>query len=570
MNNKIKRFFEPVMIEQKYFWRVIINSLIQSLYWVINIFFVQKITEYLELWNQLWLNTIIYYFVAFNFIYFATSTLIRKWWWAETYHHHVEKIHQIYMKKFNNLDNTYVENIWTWKIISILTKWVSVWTDMIIEILWTWTKLMVSLISAWIILYSLWNLYLFIFFFTFFILHVVIYYLNEWALKWRRWRIDTINEYDRQLVKMIMSKFEILQNNKIDREVGILDKYIRQAKYYNVKLNDYLFAMFSMPSFVFFIWTLGVLILVTKYKVSFSSLISVLMILQILNERFRVSIDFFKNFTKDIYAVEKMWKLFDDWPLINCNDDYPDFIYKKWDVKIQNITFSYWNNTVLDNFSIELNWGKKTAFVWVSWSWKTTLIKLIAWFLTGNEWKIFVDWQNIAEVNLNSYYKNIWYLTQEPSVFDWTIIENLTYWLRQDNIIKDELDKVIRLSWCEFIYDLPKWLETEIGERWVRLSWWQKQRLSIAKLFIKDPHLIILDEPTSALDSFSEELISESLAKLFEWRTVLIIAHRLQTVKNADDIIVFEDGNIVERWNHNALIKKNGYYKKMLDLQSWF
>jgi len=109
-----------------------------------------------------------------------------------------------------------------------------------------------------------------------------------------------------------MSKFEILQNNKIDREVGILDKYIRQAKYYNVKLNDYLFAMFSMPSFVFFIWTLGVLILVTKYKVSFSSLISVLMILQILNERFRVSIDFFKNFTKDIYAVEKMWKLFDD------------------------------------------------------------------------------------------------------------------------------------------------------------------------------------------------------------------------------------------------------------------
>jgi ABC-type multidrug transport system fused ATPase/permease subunit len=102
------------------------------------------------------------------------------------------------------------------------------------------------------------------------------------------------------------------------------------------------------------------------------------------------------------------------------------------------------------------------------------------------------------------------------------------------------------------------------------LSWWQKQRLAIAKLFIKNPHIIILDEPTSALDSFSEEAIRISFEKLFAWKTVFIIAHRLQTVKEADDIIVFENGKIVERWEHLSLIKHKWYYKKMLDLQSGF
>jgi len=193
-------------------------------------------------------------------------------------------------------------------------------------------------------------------------------------------------------------------------------------------------------------------------------------------------------------------------------------------------------------------------------------------------------------------------LTQEPSVFDWSILDNLTYalsphtspipngegidqlhvayslpfgeieWgleLEGENIY-NKIHQIIKLSKCEFIYDFPKWLETEIGEKWVRLSGGQRQRLAIAKIMLKNPKIIILDEPTSALDSFSEELITKAMNNLFSWRTVLVIAHRLQTVKHADEIIVIENWLIAERWNHSELVEKNGIYSRMLELQSGF
>jgi len=128
----------------------------------------------------------------------------------------------------------------------------------------------------------------------------------------------------------------------------------------------------------------------------------------------------------------------------------------------------------------------------------------------------------------------------------------------------------IKYAKCEFVYDFADGLDTEIGERWIMLSGGQRQRLAIAKIFIKDPEIIILDEPTSALDSFSEEWITEAMHNLFDGRTVIIIAHRLQTVKQADDIILLDQGKVVERGTHDELVKKCGQYAKMLELQSWF
>ncbi len=123
---------------------------------------------------------------------------------------------------------------------------------------------------------------------------------------------------------------------------------------------------------------------------------------------------------------------------------------------------------------------------------------------------------------------------------------------------------------CEFVWDFENGLETEIGERGIRLSWGQKQRLAIAKIMLKNPEIILLDEPTSALDSVSEQKISEALHNLFKGKTVIVIAHRLQTVKESDDIIVIDKGQILERWTHKELEKKGGLYKEMLDLQTTF
>jgi len=132
------------------------------------------------------------------------------------------------------------------------------------------------------------------------------------------------------------------------------------------------------------------------------------------------------------------------------------------------------------------------------------------------------------------------------------------------------LEKIIKAAKCEFIYDFTDWLQTEIWERWIRLSGGQKQRLAIAKIMLKNPNIILLDEPTSALDSFNEEEISQALNNLFKWKTVIVVAHRLQTVKSADRILLFENWKVVEDWTHQSLIKKNWKYKKMLDLQTGF
>jgi ABC-type multidrug transport system fused ATPase/permease subunit len=180
--------------------------------------------------------------------------------------------------------------------------------------------------------------------------------------------------------------------------------------------------------------------------------------------------------------------------------------------------------------------------------------------------EIFVDGQDLKNVSLNTYYKNIGYLTQEPMVFDASVRENLLYSVASKDLHKitdEKLFEVLKYAECEFITDL----DTQIGEKGIRLSGGERQRLAIAKLMLKNPKIIILDEPTSALDSFSEDAITRALDKLFENKTVIIIAHRLQTVRKADKIYVIEDGKIIEEGDHHDLKQKEGHYKKMLDLQ---
>ena len=196
-------------------------------------------------------------------------------------------------------------------------------------------------------------------------------------------------------------------------------------------------------------------------------------------------------------------------------------------------------------------------------------MKLIVWFLSPTNGMIAIDNQDLSSIALKTYFSHVWYLTQDPLVFDATIRENLLLGLSKDTSESDLLH-ALKLAQCDFVLDFTDGIDTEIGEKWVRLSGGQKQRLAIAKIFLKNPEIILLDEPTSALDSFSEEQVSHALHKLFEWRTVIIIAHRLQTVKEADEIIYIENGDIQERGNHETLLQKKSRYARMLELQSGF
>lgn len=283
---------------------------------------------------------------------------------------------------------------------------------------------------------------------------------------------------------------------------------------------------------------------------------------------FNLLIEWYTNFTKEFVHVEKLWDTFDDLKTIDNYDIGDSFKCRKGDYEARGLFFSYTPVIpVLSDFSLQIQWWKRTAIVGRSGSGKTTLMKLLAGYMRPTRWELLIDGQDITEIRLDSYYPHIGYLTQEPSVFDGTIEENLLYGAR-GKVSKEQLKNAIELSECQFIYELEDGIKTEIGERWIRLSGGQKQRLAIAKIFLKDPEIILLDEPTAALDSYSEEKVAKAFEHLFEGRTVIVIAHRLQTVKSADDIIVLEKWKIVERGTHKELLKLWKKYAGMVDLQS--
>jgi ABC-type multidrug transport system fused ATPase/permease subunit len=475
------------------------------------------------------------------------------------------------MPLFHNLDNTYIENIGTGKAISILSRWIHTWSSLIIEALQTPIKLLISLTSAFVILYEIGTIYLLIFFLFFFLSHIVVWKLNIQAMKWRNLKRDVMIDYDRQIIRMIMTKFEILQNNKIQNEIDILNAHTQKGNNYNISMNSPLFLMYTIPNIILFLTTLAIFVWLQLNILAISSAISLFLVLSLLRENMQGSIVFFKNFMHSFWDVEKFWNLFEQGESIKNFYSWEEFVYRKWDIQIAWLNFSYTqNHDVLQNINLSFDGGKVTAIVWLSGSWKTTLMKLITGFLRPSGWKIYIDGQDIEKLSLKSYYTHIGYLTQEPSLFDGTIRENLLYGFQEGIISEDVIKSAIQNAHCEFIYDFPDWIETQIWEKGIHLSGGQRQRLAIAKIFIKNPDIIILDEPTSALDSFSEECIRQSFEMLFARKTVLIIAHRLQTVRSASDIIVLDRWILMERGNHETLIQMNGYYKKMLDLQSGF
>ncbi len=572
--NIIKRFLYPITLDPWLYVRGFCMYGIWPLNPIVNVIFLEKVTYSLEIWDKVLFKNIMIYYLIFFAVFNLLNWSFRKWWRVELAEKTQENIHRHYVKKFIKLNNNKTETLWTGMLISTIEKWLTEWGKMMNLLFFRWIPVIFILFFTIYRLLRLDFFYGAIFIVVFIILHIIWYYLNNSVLKYRNQRIRERHHYAKQLVKIIMSKFEILQNWKVDDEVDVLDENTRQMVIANRKMVPFLHTFFFLPEMVITLikisafWWLGLVIL--EGELSISILVWLSWALLLMSGAIDQSLELFKNITRDFHTISNMWKLFDEVSEINWYDKWEKFKHKRWEIELKNIT--YWYNDyekVFDNFNLKIKWERITAMVWASWGWKSTLVKLISGYIKADGGEIVVDWQNLSELSLKSYYKEIWYLTQEPSVFDGTVLENLTYATWKE-ISEEKINKIIKLAKCEFIDKLPHWINTEIWERWVKLSWWQRQRLAIAKIFLKNPKIIILDEPTSALDSFSEELITKAMHNLFKWRTVIIIAHRLQTVKHADKIFVIEWGEVVEEGNHKELVKKKGIYKRMLDLQSGF
>ncbi|MEN8118949.1 MAG: ABC transporter ATP-binding protein [Bacteroidota bacterium] len=232
----------------------------------------------------------------------------------------------------------------------------------------------------------------------------------------------------------------------------------------------------------------------------------------------------------------------------------------------ENVSFKYTENDVLKNINIEIKKGNTLALVGQSGSGKSTLVDMLPRFYDIENGTIKIDGQSIKNLKIKNLRSLMGNVNQESILFNDTIFNNIAFGVERAS--QDEVIAAAKVANAhEFIMETAEGYQTNIGDRGSKLSGGQRQRLSIARAVLKNPPILILDEATSALDTESERLVQDALTNLMKNRTSIVIAHRLSTIKHADEICVLHEGKIVERGNHENLIKNDGPYKKLHDLQ---
>lgn len=237
------------------------------------------------------------------------------------------------------------------------------------------------------------------------------------------------------------------------------------------------------------------------------------------------------------------------------------------EVELRNVGFHYQEGReILKNINLTVHKGKTIALVGQSGSGKSTLVDLIPRYHDVCSGQILIDGKDVKSVGIRSLRSLIGNVNQEAILFNDTFYNNITFGV--DNATMEQVIEAAKIANAhEFIMDSEKGYDTMIGDRGGRLSGGQRQRVSIARAILKNPPILILDEATSALDTESERLVQEALERLMKSRTTIAIAHRLSTIRNADEIYVLYEGEIVEHGGHDELIEKNGYYKRLYDMQ---
>lgn len=240
----------------------------------------------------------------------------------------------------------------------------------------------------------------------------------------------------------------------------------------------------------------------------------------------------------------------------------------KWKIEFKNVLFNYNKDVeVFKDFNLTIKSWEKVWIVWASWSWKSSLIKLLFRFYDLKWWNIFIDDQDISKVIQDSLRSQISIVPQDTILFHRSLKENI--WYSKENPTEEEIISASKKANCyDFISKLKHWYDTLVWERWVKLSGWERQRVSIARAMLQNNKILVLDEATSALDSESEKLIQEALENLMKDKTMIVIAHRLSTIMKMDRIVVMENWKIIEDWSHKELLEKSWVYKKLWDIQS--
>ncbi len=280
--------------------------------------------------------------------------------------------------------------------------------------------------------------------------------------------------------------------------------------------------------------------------------------------------DIYSRLQKAVGSTERLREILEETPEVQLNAELKNYGIEG-DIAFENVYFSYPTRkdiSTLQNLSFDIRSGEKVALVGSSGAGKSTIIQLLMGFYQLDGGAIKIDGKAADQYELRALRNKIGMVPQEVILFGGTIKENILYG-RTDASEAEVIAAAKQANAWEFISSFPEGLETIVGERGIKLSGGQKQRVAIARAILKDPVILILDEATSSLDSESEKLVQEALDKLMEGRTSIIIAHRLSTVRDVNQIMVLENGNIVEKGKHSELSTlENGKYRHFLEMQN--
>ncbi len=302
-------------------------------------------------------------------------------------------------------------------------------------------------------------------------------------------------------------------------------------------------------------------LMVTRGIVNVTDFVTFLLYINVFTDPVKTLIDFTEQFQNGYSGYERFIQMLDIMPDIEDEPDAVNLENVQGNISFEDVSFQYSkeNGTVLEHIDLYVPAGEYVALVGPSGIGKSTLCSLIPRFYEVSAGRVLVDGQDVRSLHLKSLRDNIGIVQQDVYLFAGTVYDNIAYG-RPGADADAVIEAAKNANAHEFIMELPQGYDTDIGQRGIKLSGGQKQRLSIARVFLKNPPILIFDEATSALDNESEKVVQESLEKLAANRTTFVIAHRLTTIRNAQNILVLTENGIEEQGTHEELLQKNGVY----------
>jgi len=274
------------------------------------------------------------------------------------------------------------------------------------------------------------------------------------------------------------------------------------------------------------------------------------------------------NIRKGMASADRIFEVLDtEEEIVEKSNALPIKVFQQ-EIKFENVYFRYQKTYVIKNFNFRIPKGKMIAIVGESGGGKSTVVDLLPRFYDVTKGRILLDGRDIREYKITDLRKLMGIVSQDSVLFNDTVFNNIAFGMT--NVSQEAVEEAAKIANAhDFIMKMEHGYQTYVADRGLILSGGQRQRISIARAVLSNPQILILDEATSSLDTEAERLVQDALSKIMKNRTTLVIAHRLSTIRDADEIIVVQKGNIVERGSHKELIKLNGIYKKLQDLQSF-